>query len=120
MVSTANLHLYIAVAQDKGGGVSVRLHVGRSDIWDRRKGNSKQSVGNDFSNDRPRLILGHFELKLKGAHLTKGAMRLHLHTARVTAELSMDDGAGTVKIAAYAHAAKQALVVRRCRLNTSG
>ena len=102
--------------QGGGGGVVIKLHIGRSDVWDRRKGSSKLSFGNDFQMDRPRLILGHFELKLPrmggGAveRLDRGRMRLVLHDATVTASLEFASGA-KVGVTAYAHATRDVLVI---------
>jgi len=95
----------LAVEKGAGADVTLKLHVGRSDIWDRRKGTDKKlSQGNDFQMDRPRLILGHFALTLTGAALAKGRMRLKLHDAVLTASFEMDGGA-TIGV-----------TVERCRL----
>eukprot|EP00959_Pyramimonas_sp_CCMP1952_P470909 9497506-Pyramimonas_sp.AAC.1 len=92
---------------------SHRMHIGRSDVWDKRDGKSKLSMGNDFQFDRPRLPIGYFDLKLLGTKVLEGTMRLHLWDATVTGHVKTDRGSVTFK--AFVHATHNVVVMEVTR-----
>ena len=89
------------------------MHIGRSDVWDKRDGKSKLSMGNDFQFDRPRLPIGYFDLKLLGTKVLEGTMRLHLWDATVTGHVKTDRGSVTFK--AFVHATHNVVVMEVTR-----
>lgn len=94
------------------------VHVGRSDVWDKRAGGSKLSKGNNFQYDRARLPVGFFDLELLGHTVLEGAMRLSLWDAVVQGEVRTERG--SVSFEAYAHARRPVLVVKVTRCARAG
>ncbi|PCD04205.1 hypothetical protein COC42_07915 [Sphingomonas spermidinifaciens] len=82
---------------------AIRVDIGRSDFQDHRKPMKHANF------DNARLPIGHFLLRTRGRVTNDCTLRLNLHDAVLTGEVTTDRG--RIGIRAYVHAEDMAIVV---------